>query len=404
MTTLEELLDREMEQELYTEPMVLNLGPSHPVTHGTVRVILTLDGETVLHCDPEIGYLHRGFEKETENCTYSQVFPYTDRLNYVSPLLNNFGYAMTVEKLLGVQVPPRCNYIRVIMGELSRLGDHLTSIGAGSMELAGFTPFLYAVEGRELTWDLIEEVSGARLTTSYARIGGLAHDLTPGFADHWKAIRPHLLKIHRDIDKLLTRNRIFLDRMEGTGVISADKAIAHGFTGPCLRSTGVDYDVRKDHPYFAYGDLEFEVPVGTRGDNYDRYLVRMEEILQSIRIIDQALAQIPDGPYKVDDYRIILPDKNQVYDTIEGMMAHFKVVFEGVHVPAGEVYGYTEGANGELGFYLVSDGSGQPWRLHVRPPAFYLMSAFSRMIEGGMIADIIPTFDSINYIAGEVDR
>jgi NADH-quinone oxidoreductase subunit D len=404
MTRFSRALQLEAEQDLHTEALIVNVGPSHPVTHGTVRFVLTLDGENIVKCDTEIGYLHRGFEKECENATWTQVFPYTDRLNYVSPLLNNFGYALAVEKLIGLEVPPRCNYIRTILGEISRICDHFTCIGAGSLEVGAFTAFLYAVEGREALWDMIEEVTGARLTVTYARVGGLANDLTKDFADRWKDVRKHILKIHSDIDKLLTKQRIFRDRMEGTGRISAEDAVDFGFTGPCLRATGVDYDVRKDHPYFAYGELDFDIPVGTSGDNYDRYLVRMEEMLQSIRIIDQALENLPDGPWKADDPHVVLPEKEEVYNSIERMMNHFKHIMEGIRVPKGEAYGYTEAANGELGFYVVSNGSGQPWKVRVRPPCFYLMGAIDRLIEGGLVADIPPTFDTINMIGGEIDR
>jgi NADH-quinone oxidoreductase subunit D len=367
-------------------------------------MVLTIDGETVIKCDPEIGYLHRGFEKECENSTWTQCFPYTDRLNYVSPVLNNFGFSLAVEKLLEIEATPRCNYIRSIMGEVSRISDHLTCLGAGSLELGGFTGFLYAIEGRELIWDLHEAVTGARLTVSYGRVGGLKDDLPAEFAPMWKKTRERILEIHKDIHSLLTRNRIFLDRMQGTGAISPEDAISHGFVGPCLRSTGVDYDVRKDHPYFAYGDVDFDVPVGTTGDNYDRYLVRMEEVLQSIRIIDQCLARLPDGPVNCDDPRVVLPEKANVYNSIEGMINHFKLVFEGIQVPPGEVYSYTEAGNGELGFYIVSNGTGKPWKVKVRAPSFYMMSAAHKMIEGGMIADLIPTFDTINMIGGEIDR
>lgn len=391
-------------EDLHTEAMMINVGPSHPLTHGTVRFVVTLDGETVVKCDTEVGYLHRGFEKECENCTWTQVFPYTDRLNYLSPALNNFGFALAVEKLLGIEVPPRGNYIRVILGEISRLSDHLTCVGAGALELGAFSVFLYAIEARELCWDLLEQVTGARLTVSYGRVGGMAADLTPDFADSWRAARPGITKVVADVDRLLTKNRIFLDRMEGTGTISPKDAIAYGFTGPCLRSTGVDYDVRKDHPYFAYGELDFEVPVGTRGDNFDRYLVRLEEMRQSIRLIDQAVENLPSGPYRSDDARVVLPDKEDVYNSIEGMMNHFKLIFEGIRVPPGEVYSYTEAANGELGFFIVSDGSGQPWKVKVRPPCFYMMGALDRLVEGGMVPDIIPTFDSINMVGGEIDR
>ncbi len=390
--------------DLHTEAMVVNFGPSHPVTHGTVRFVITLDGENVVKCDPEIGYLHRGFEKEVENGTWSQVFPYTDRLNYVSPLLNNFGFALAAEKMMGVEVPARCNYIRVIMGELARISDHCTCIAAGALEVGAFTAFLYGVEARELVWELIEQVTGARLTSSYGRIGGLAKDLTDDFEDQWKARLPHLTKIVSDIERLLNKNRIFLDRMEGTGVISAEDAVAYGFTGPCLRSAGVDYDVRKDKPYFAYGELDFEVPVGTRGDNFDRYLVRVEELKQSVNLINRALAGLPSGPWRSDDPRCSLPEKERVYNSIEGMMNHFKIIFEGIRVPAGEIYSYTEAGNGELGFFIVSDGSGQPWRIKVRPPCFYLVGAIDSLVEGGMIADIPPTFDTINMIGGEIDR
>ena len=409
---MSELLEDLDTNSMHTEPMVLNMGPSHPAMHGTVRMVLTLDGETVVKCDPEIGYLHRGFEKECENATWTQCFPYTDRLNYVSPLLNNFGFALAVEKLLEIEATPRCNYIRTIMGELSRLSDHLTCLGAGAMELGGFTAFLYAIEGRELVWDLTELVTGARLTVSYGRIGGVKDDLPPEFWDAWKNdVRPRLQEIWKDTQRLLTRNRIFLDRMQGTGIISPDDAISHGFVGPCLRSTGVDYDIRKEHPYFAYGEVDFDVPVGKVGDNYDRYLVRMEEIIQSIRIIDQCLEKIPGGqhneskePVNCDDPRVVLPEKESVYNSIEGMINHFKIIFEGIQVPAGEIYSYTEAGNGELGFYIVSNGTGKPWKVKVRAPSFYMMSAVHKMVEGGMIADIIPTFDTINMIGGEIDR
>lgn len=395
---------REIDQDIHTEPMILQMGPSHPATHGTVRFILTLDGETVVKCETEVGYLHRGFEKESENSTWTQVFPYTDRLNYVSPLLNNFGYALAVEKLLEIKVPERCDYIRTIMGEVSRLSDHLTCIGAGALELGAMTAFLYAIEGRELVWDLIEEMTGARLTVSYGRIGGVKDDLTPDFKERWKATRERLLEIHATTDRLLTRNRIFLDRMEGTGVVTPEAAVSYGFTGPTLRSAGIGYDVRKDHPYFAYDRVDFDVPVGKHGDNFDRYLVRMEEVLQSIRIIDQCLAQIKPGPVNSDDPRVVLPEKAKVYNTIESMIQHFKIIFEGIQVPPGEVYSYTEGGNGELGYYIVSNGTGKPWKIHVRAPSFIVMGGVHKLFEGGLLADIIPTFDTINMIGGECDR
>lgn len=384
--------------------MVLNMGPSHPAMHGTVRMVLTLAGETIVKCDPEIGYLHRGFEKQCENATWTQVFPYTDRLNYVSPLLNNFGYAHAVEKLLGIEITDRAKYIRTLMGEVSRLSDHLTSIGAGALELNAMTAFLYAIQARDLLWDLHEEVTGARLTVSYARIGGLKDDLPAEFANRWAAVEPRILETLDVLNQLMTRNRVFMDRMQGTGIISASDAIDFGFSGPCLRATGVAMDVRKDHPYFAYDRVDFDVPVGSRGDNYDRYLVRYYEAHESIRIIRQCLRDMPGGPVNVDNPLVTMPEKEIVYNSIEGMINHFKLVFEGIQVPPGETYSYTEAGNGELGFYIVSDGTGKPYKLRVRPPCFYLMGGIDRMIEGAMLADIIPTFDTINMIGGEIDR
>jgi len=392
------------ERGVQEDVMVLNMGPSHPAMHGTVRMVLTLDGETVIKCDPEIGYLHRGFEKQCENATWSQVFPYTDRLNYCSPLLNNFGYALAVEKMLGIKATDRCNYIRTILGEMARLADHFTSLGAGALELGAMSAFLYAVEARDHIWDLVEEVTGARLTVSFARIGGLKEDLPANFAERWEATEPRLWDVIKKLDQLSTKNRIFMDRMMNTGVIGADEAVSLGFTGPVLRSTGVAYDIRKDSPYFAYDRVDFEVPVGTNGDNFDRYLVRLEEMKQSISIIRQCLKGLPGGPLNVDDPHIMLPPKESVYNSIEGMINHFKLIFEGIQVPAGEVYSYTEAANGELGFYIVSNGTGKPYKLRVRPPCFYFMGGIDRMIEGGMLSDIIPTFDTINMIGGEVDR
>ncbi len=389
---------------LHTEYMTLHMGPSHPATHGTVQFVLTLDGETVVDFDAKIGYLHRGFEKMSEVCTYNQVLPYTDRLNYVSPLCNNVGWSLAVEKALGIDVPDRCKYIRMIISEMSRVTDHLTAIGAGALELGGFTPFLYAIQAREELWDVIEELTGARLTTNYTRVGGLRHDLYPHFPERFAKTRAEVERLMVDVDKLLTRNRIFYDRMAGTGVITAAEAIEHSWTGPCLRSTGVDYDVRTHAPYLFYDRVEFDVPVGTRGDNYDRYLVRQEEIRQSFRIIEQCLAQMEPGPINVDDWTVVLPPKEQVYNSIEGMIAHFKIIMEGVHVPSGEVYSYTEAGNGELGFYIVSDGSGRPWRVKCRPPCFAIMQALKPMVVGSLLADIIPTFDTINMIGGEIDR
>jgi NADH-quinone oxidoreductase subunit D len=372
--------------------------------HGTVRMRVVLDGETVVSCDPEIGFLHRGFEKMAEAGTWTQVIPYTDRLNYVSPLINNVGYCGAVEKLLGIEVTERCKYVRVFVSELSRITDHLTAIGAGALEIGAFTPFLWAMQAREEFYFLIEFITGARVTTAYPRIGGLRADLPEGWQDRYVAAEARLVRLMKDIDALLTRNRIFIDRMADVGVIGPRDAVSWGFTGPCLRSSGVDFDLRKNAPYLVYDRLEFEVPLGHKGDNYDRYLVRMEEIRQSARILRQVIRDIPDGPVNVDDWRVVLPPKEAVYNTIEGMIAHFENVVFGIRVPAGETYYAVEGGNGEVGFYLVSDGSGRPYRLHVRPPCFAIMQALSGMVRGGLVADIVPTFDSINMIGGEIDR
>ena len=394
----------DFKEELHSEHMVLNMGPSHPATHGTVEFLITLDGETVLDMDVEIGYLHRGFEKQCENGTWCQAFPYTDRLNYNSAIINNVGYALAVEKLLGIQVPERCKYIRVITSELARMTDHYTNVGAGALELGGFSAFLYFVEARELLWDLLEKVCGARLTSNYIRIGGLKNDLPPDFNKEVKAAFVKCRQFYKDVDALLTKNRIFLDRMRDVGGISADEAIAYGFTGPCLRACGVEYDVRKAQPYLVYDKIDFEIPIGTTGDNFDRYLVRMEEINQSMRIVEQCLEKIPDGPINTDDPLVRLPSKDEVYSKMEELIDHFIVVTEGIKPPKGEVYFPVEGGNGELGFYLVSDGSGKPLKCRVRPPCFALTQAMPRLCKGSLLADIIPTFDQINLIGGECDR
>jgi len=394
----------ELEAHLQTKRMVVNMGPSHPAMHGTVRMRVELEGETIVSADPEIGFLHRGFQKSCENVTWTQCLPYTDRLNYVSAMMNNFGFLNAVEKLMGLEIPERAQYIRVIGSELHRMADHLTCVGAVSLELGGFAGFLYGIEGRELIWDRVTELTGARLTTSYGRVGGLNRDLPDGWAE--KVLKT-LDKVHdlaNEVTALLTNNRIFVDRMKGTGVISTEDALDFGFTGPCLRACGVDYDVRKAKPYWVYDRLNFDVPVGAHGDNFDRYLMRVEELKQSEQIIRQALKQLPAGPVLVDDWRIALPPKDEVYGTIEGVMAHFKLIMEGIQVPAGEVYDATEAANGELGWYLVSDGSGRPYKVHVRAPGFPILSGVPRMIEGKMLADLIPTFDTINMIGGEVEQ
>jgi NADH-quinone oxidoreductase subunit D len=389
---------------LHTNRMVINMGPSHPATHGTVKFILTLDGEIVDDVDIHIGYLHRGFEKMAEQGTWQQVLPYTDRLNYVSPLCNNVGYVGAIEKLMGVEITERCKYIRVLISELSRMTDHLTCIGAGALELGGFTPFLYGLEAREMLYPIVEELCGARLTTSYTRIGGVMADLPENYEQTVLSSFPKIRQLMSKVDKLLTRNRIFYDRMIDTGVLSQEDAVAYGCTGIMLRSTGIDWDLRKHEPYLVYDKLDFEVIVGQRGDNYDRYLCRIEEIYQSMSIIEQVFRDIPDGPVNVDDWKVSYPPKDDVYNSIEGMIAHFKLVMDGHQVPAGDSYYAVEGGNGEVGFYVVSQGNGRPFRVHVRAPCFYAMGVLKKLVEGHMLADIIPTFDTLNMIGGEVDR
>ncbi|HZF48162.1 MAG TPA: NADH dehydrogenase (quinone) subunit D [Polyangiaceae bacterium] len=403
-----EPLDRDLDEgelELPSEPMMLNMGPSHPAMHGTVRIVLELTGEQIMKADVQIGYLHRGFEKMCERGSWSHVFPYVDRLNYASPMLNNVAFALAVEKMLGVTVPERCQYYRVILGELARIADHLTCTGPMCMELGAFTPFLYNLKARELIWDIFEEETGARLTHSFGRVGGMAKPPTTFFKDMVRATLPRSLALVDDTERLVLKNRIFLDRVDGVGKISKEDALDLGWTGPSLRSTGVAYDVRKAHPYMVYDRFDFDVPVGTNGDCYDRFMVRQEEIRQSARIIEQALEQMPDeGPIDIDDPRIVLPPKEEVYTTIEATIQHFKIVMEGIKVPAGECYSYSEGGNGELGFYMVSDGSGTPYRIRIRPPCFAITQGLGQMITGGMIADIVPTFGSLNMIGGECDH
>jgi NADH-quinone oxidoreductase subunit D len=403
-----EPLDLDLEEgelELPAEPMHLNLGPSHPAMHGTVRIVLELSGETIVKADVQIGYLHRGFEKMCERGTWAQVFPYVDRLNYVSPMLNNVGYALAVEKLCGLSVPDRCQWYRMALGELARISDHLTCTGAMAMELGAFTPFLWFVKAREMVWDILEEETGARLTHSFGRIGGMAKPPTPDFKGLCAAALPKILDLVEEGEKMLLKNRIFIDRLENVGPISGAEAISLGWTGPCLRSTGVAYDIRKSHPYLKYDEVDFEVPVGTRGDTLDRFLVRLGEIRQSKRIIEQSLERMADdGPVNCDDPRVVLPEKMDVYTTIEATIQHFKLIMEGAKVPAGEIYSYTEGGNGELGYYLVSDGSGTPYRVRIRPPCFQITGGLYRLIEGRMLSDIVPTFGALNMIGGECDH
>jgi NADH-quinone oxidoreductase subunit D len=393
------------EIDLPTDPMLLNVGPAHPAMHGTVRCVMELTGESIVHVDVQVGYLHRGFEKMCERGNWTQVFPYVDRCNYISPMLNNVGFALACEKMLHIEVPERCIWYRMMLGELARMSDHLTCDGAMAMELGAFTPFLWMIKARDTIWDLFEEECGARLTHSFGRVGGMAHPPTDGFKDNALAVSRYILTVVAEVEKLLLGNRIFLDRLEGVGKISAEDAISLGWTGPCLRAAGVPYDVRKAHPYLKYSEVEFEVPVGTESDCFDRFMVRIEELKQCARIIEQCAERLPSsGPVNVDDPRVTLPPKDEVYSSIEGTIRHFKIVMEGLKIPAGEVYSFTEGGNGELGFYLVSDGSGTPYRVRIRPPCYYITAGLERVITGQMMADVVPCFGSLNMIGGECDR
>ncbi|MCB9666933.1 MAG: NADH-quinone oxidoreductase subunit D [Myxococcales bacterium] len=395
----------DLSMDLPVEPMQISLGPSHPAMHGTIRMDLTLDGETVVKVDVQPGYLHRGFEKSCERGTWNQVFPYADRLNYVSPMLNNVGFALAAEKLAGILVPERGQYYRVILGELSRITDHITCNGASAMELGAFTPFLWLLKVREWIWDILERETGARMTHSFGRVGGMVAPPTDTFKEDVRGVIPEVERVLKETETLLIRNRIFLDRTQGVGVLSKADALSYGVTGPVLRSTGIDYDVRKAHPYSLYNRFDFEVPIGHDGDNYDRFMVRFAEVRQSLRIVQQALDQMPDeGPVSIESPKLMLPEKHAVYTTIEATIAHFKLVMEGQKLPEGAVYSYTEAGNGELGFYIVSDGSGTPYRVRCRPPCYFNLAACGDMITGGMLADIVPTFGSINMIGGECDR
>jgi NADH-quinone oxidoreductase subunit C/D len=387
-----------------SESVLLNIGPSHPAMHGALRALVDLEGETVRHTVPEIGYLHRGFEKSAEKGTYTHVIPFTDRLNYCSSVMNNVGYCRTIEKMLGIEPTPRAQTIRVVLLELGRIMDHLVSVAANLVDVGALTNYWYLFNERERIYDVIEALCGARLTHCYVRIGGLAHDLHAGFEEGVEGILRELPKALADVERLVARNRIFLDRVVGVGAITAEEAISHGFTGPCLRACGVPNDLRKDEPYYGYDGYDWNVIVGTRGDTYDRIWVRMEEMRESMRIVAQAMKKMPGGPVDVDDKRVSLPPKTEVYGNIEALMNHFMIIMEGIKPPAGECYGSIEAANGELGFFVVSDGTGKPYKVKVRPPCFYVFSAFPRLTEGGMIQDLIATLGSLNIIAGELDR
>jgi NADH-quinone oxidoreductase subunit C/D len=387
------------------ERVTLNLGPSHPATHGTLRIVVTLDGETIIGADQEIGYLHRCFEKMSETHTYQQVIPYTDRLNYCSAIINNVGYCMAVEKLLGIEVPARAQHIRLMLSEFMRIADHLVCIGTNLVDMGALTNFWYLFQPREEIYGLIEACCGARLLPSYTRIGGLAVDVPPDFLEKSQRLVDMMPKFINDVEKLVDRNKIFLDRVVGVAPISAEDAINYGFTGPCLRACGVPFDIRKANPYLGYETYDFDIPIAEGGDTYARFLVRMEEMRQSLKILQQAIDRgLPDGPVIVDNPYVALPPKSKVYNEMESLIYHFKLIMHGIQPPVGETYFQVEGGNGELGFYVVSDGTKNPYRVRCRPPCFQIYSAFGQMITGQTIADAVAALGSLNIIAGELDH
>lgn len=403
----------EAPEDIPGETMVLNMGPSHPSTHGVLRIVLELAGERILKATPHIGYLHRGDEKIAENVTWTQFIPYTDRLDYLAPLANNVAYALAVEKLLGIhdKLPPRCQYIRVICAELARISSHLLGIGCYAMDLGAMTVFLLTFTEREKIYNLCEMLTGARFTTSYTRIGGVARDTPPGWCAAVRRFANEVMVTIAEVDTLLTRNRIFIDRTRDIGVIPKEVAIDYGLTGPNLRGSGVEYDLRKAHPYLCYNELEFDVPVGTVGDCYDRYLVRMEEMRQSVRIIHQCLDKIPGGfdnkskePVCIDDGKIALPPKHRVLTGMEELIHHFMLVTQGVNCPPGEVYFGHENPKGELGFYIVSRGGGVPYRLKIRSPSFCNLSILPWLMPGHLLSDTTAILGSLDFVMGECDR
>jgi NADH-quinone oxidoreductase subunit D len=391
--------------EFQTEKMSLAMGPSHPSTHGVLRLQLELDGEIVTKCDPVLGYLHRGDEKIAENMTYNQFVPYTDRLDYLAPLANNVAYAIAVEKLAKLELPPRGQAIRVIISELARISSHLLGLGAFAMDTGAWTVFLYQFTEREKLYKLFEELTGARFTTSYTRIGGVARDLPEGWTGRVEAFCEQFLPILDEMLEMLTRNKIFMDRTVGVGVISREDAIGYGLTGPNLRGSGVPLDLRKDKPYSGYEQYDFDVPVGTKGDSYDRYLVRGEEMKQAVRIVRQAIAKLPGGEwYAKDAVRIFAPRKEKVLTSMEELINNFMIVTEGPQMPAGEVYFEAENPKGALGFYVVSKGGGVPWRLKIRSPSFCNLSILPKVCQGNLMSDVVAILGSLDFVMGECDR
>jgi NADH-quinone oxidoreductase subunit D len=393
--------------------MILNMGPSHPATHGVLRIVLELDGEVITKADPDVGYLHRGDEKIAENMTYTQFLPYTDRLDYLAPLANNVAYALAVEKLLGIQdqLPPRCQYIRVMCAELARISAHLVGLGAFAMDAGAITVFLLTFNQREKIYDLSEAASGARMHASYTRIGGLMRDVPPDWCDQIRRFLKELAVAITETETLLTRNRIWVDRLRNVGVVSREMAIDYGLSGPNLRGSGVNWDLRKNQPYLCYPDLKFDIPIGSVGDCYDRYLVRMEEMRQSMRILEQCVEKIPGGadnrsqePINLADGKITLPSKQKVMSSMEELIHQFMIVTEGVNCPPGEIYFGHENPKGELGFYLNSRGGGTPYRLKIRSPSFVNLSILSELLPGHMISDVPVILGSLDFVMGESDR
>lgn len=399
----ESLFSREDSDTIHGHIATLNLGPTHPSTHGIFQNILKVDGETILSAEQTVGYIHRAFEKLAERRPFYQVTPITDRLNYCSSPLNNIGWEMTVEKLAGIEVSKRIDYMRVIIMELARISDHLVCTSVIGVDSGGLTGFTWAFELREEIYELYEEVGGARLTTNIGRIGGFERDFNETFHRKLKAFLKKFSKEFEDFDKLFSRNRIFMDRTIGVGAISAERALQYSFTGPNLRAAGVDYDVRVMEPYSSYEDFEFDIPVGSGGDTYDRFQVRQEEIRQSIRIIEQAMENLPEGSYHADVPEFYLPRKDDTYTSMEALIYHFKIVMGETPIPVGEVYHAIEAANGELGYYLTSDGGRTPYRLQIRRPCFIYYQAYPEMIIGKSISDAVLTLSSMNVIAGELD-
>lgn len=398
--SLQEISD----SEVLGEKLTLNMGPSHPATHGVLRVVLELDGEIITKADPDVGYLHRGDEKIAENMQYNQFVPYTDRLDYLAPLANNVAYACAVEKLMGWELPPRGKAIRVICCEMARISAHLLGVGAFALDVGAMTVFLYTFTEREKLYDLAELISGARFTTSYTRVGGMTRDLSDGFIPALNKFLDEFPAQLKEVDKLLTRNRIWIDRTRDVGVISKENAIAYGLTGPNIRGSGVDYDVRKANPYLDYQKYDFDIPIGSVGDAYDRYLVRLEEMLQSVHILRQVLDKLPSGPITVDDPKNLPPRKPEVLMKMEELIHHFIIHTEGVDAPPGEVYFGAENPKGELGFYINSRGGGVPYRLKIRAPSFVNLSILSKILPGHMVSDVVAILGSLDFVMGESDR